>query len=211
MRGKHRTHEEKQAALHRPCASCGKPINKLDPRQKVCSVQCGFDGRRQEKVAVDCVVCGVSVQRYKKAVESQSTFCCSKACQKQWALFTNHSSKNHVSNAAKHKWRQSHAAARRTSSVGHKWWRKCIVVMRNLTGFQSPSEWEIRCKNASQCLKQRVVITTTTKEKKCSDNWNSTVKTQFANLKNRRYFSNADQWAKRCNFAVTSINRRFKD
>lgn len=203
--------EERDKRLARCCKVCGKCINSLDTRKVTCSVECGFEGRRQEKVAVECVACGESVKRYKKAVELQSTFCCSKQCQKQWALITNHSSKNRVSNAAKMRWRQSYAAVRRTSSIGHKWWRKCVVAMRNLNGPRSTAEWEMRCKTASQCLKQRTVSTAKNKEKKCSDNWDSTVKAQFANLKTRRYFSNAEQWVKRCNSAVTSINRRFKD
>lgn len=203
--------EERDRRLNRCCKTCGKCMNSLDVRKVTCSAECGHTGRRQEKVVVECIVCAARVERYKKAAESRSAFCCSKACQKRWALSTNHSSKNSVSNAAKQKWRQSQAAARRTSSVGHKWWRKCVIAMRNLNGFRVTSEWETRCQTASQCLKQRTVITVKSKEKKCSDNWDSTVKTQFSNLKSRRYFSNADQWAKRCNFAATSINERFKD
>lgn len=203
--------EEREKRLARCCKVCGVCMNSLDARKVTCSVECGFEGRRQEKVVVNCVVCEKSVQRYKHRVELQGASCCSKACQKQWALSTNHSGKNCVSNAAKRKWRQSYAAARRTSSVGHKWWRKCVIAMRNLNWSQVASEWETRCRTASQCLRRRTVITVKSKEKKCSDNWDSTVKTQFSNLKTRKYFSNAEQWAKRCNFAVTSINRRLKD
>ena len=203
--------EERKKRLHRCCKTCGKCMSSLDARKVTCSVECGFKGRRQEKVAVECVVCCESVQRYKKSVELRSMFCCSKQCQKQWALITNHSSKKCVSNSAKMRWMQSHAAVRRTSSIGHKWWRKCVVAMRNLNGPRSLGKWEMRCQTASQCLKQRAVSTAKNKETKCSDNWDSTVKTQFANLKTRRYFSNAEQWAKRCNSAATSINRRFKD
>lgn len=203
--------DERERRLNRCCKTCGERMNSLDTRKVVCSVECGFEGRRQKKVVVDCVVCGVSVQRYRKAVNSQSVFCCSNLCQKQWALITNHSSKNCVSNAEKMKWRKSHAAVRRVSSAGHKWWRKCVVGMRNLIGHAVVSEWEIKCRSASQCLKQRTVITAKSKEQKCSDNWDSTVRTKFANLKTRRYFSEGGQWEKRCHSAVTSINRRFKD
>ncbi len=191
-------------------------MNSLDARKVTCSVECGFEGRRQEKVAVDCVVCGVSVQRYKHRVESQSAFCCSKACQKQWALFTNHSSKNCVKSCAgiKRDWYAIQSSWRRSKSVKGEWWRRCIAVARGLAkrgGEKLDDEWAKRCASAASCLWNRAVVFSVKETKGCRESLNLNILRKLRNLKAKTILRQTSGWKQKCLNAQTSMKNRLSD
>lgn len=205
--------DERERRLNRCCKTCGDRMNSLDARKVTCSVECGFEGRRQDKVAVDCVVCGESVQRYKKAVDSQSMFCCSRTCQLHWALKENHSSKLSVKSCAviKRDWYLAQSAERRSKSLKSLWWNRCIAVARGLAirnSEKTTDEWVKRCASAASCLGNRAVVFGVKGTEDCSENLNSSLLRKWNNLKAKTILRQTSGWKQKCLNAHSSMKNR---
>lgn len=76
--------QEKQRRLDRPCKQCGRPINKLDVRQVVCSNECARRSRvKKFSYSYECKNCGNLTS--KEVHPSRLPVCCSNKCQKSLA------------------------------------------------------------------------------------------------------------------------------
>ena len=73
----------------RKCPKCSEEINSIDARKVFCSKRCSDASKKHEMICVKCTVCGITLERCKRKIESRKQFCCSLECQRQLALVEN--------------------------------------------------------------------------------------------------------------------------
>lgn len=135
-----------------PCKICGGPIyGREKPRKKskrYCSVSCREVWKQSNRTFVECVVCGVAVERTLAAVEKREAFCCGLECQRQWSFQENHSAYKNVdwlerSRRAKATYKKSSQNRRRKEN------RVLQAVKRELARLKSRTDGRLKSANPS--------------------------------------------------------------
>ena len=198
-----------EALLARPCKVCGEHIGTKDTRQIVCSKECGYIGRRKEKIIVECGVCGKPVERYRDALLIRSVFACGDDCQR---VLAGRAGNDHEKAArkAKDSWKKTKGDSRKVSSVRYRWWKKCSETS-SATYCTAPVKdlWDTKCTTAVMGMNAR--LGGKARKVKCKKNWSSATLQAMSVLKARTNARLKTGWDARCVSAASTIAKRMID
>lgn len=193
--------------LTRLCKNCGNPIGTLDPRQTVCSKQCGYEIRTLERVSSQCIVCGETVERYRSQAEKHKGVCCSLECQRKHALEINRGPGGFPetdwirrSLKAKARWHRHRSRNRRNAN---KWFCQIARRMQRKYAVLDKDTWEYKIGlrlNAGRGRKSK---------RKIGDPIPSgSISSAIRKIDQRRKYFEMDDWSKKIGNKLSSMSGR---
>lgn len=199
--GKYRDRETLESLRARPCKVCGKVMVSIDPRQKTCSMQCGFKNRHVPKISKACDNCGKQVVRYASQMRNFNYVACSPRCQqvlRNRAGIEQRLQKAKSSLKAKMKWHKEHERNRRKTSDDYKWYCRIKWWVKQPT-IAVLDKWDKKLRSMIGTNRHREAVAKPPSEAKA-----------IQKRKRRRRSAWIDKWNETCSEMILLFNREQK-